>query len=176
MRATLLTMKYFLWVFGTQLHVALIQLYIYYCRYHHFRLKPVPGVEVPLRLKREMGNPFSTTAVTVQLPQLCELTPTACNKMVEYRGVSQPLGHFAGGIVGRVSSELTTVVYNLLGEDLVSARGFFTGNIIHGGPVRGGGPQLEYCLVFFLQGDYLTQLKTVTDQFRGHVPDDCLFA
>ena len=142
--------------------------------YHHFRIKPVAGVRITLHLRREFGNAHSATAVEVYIPPF-HVPEGGESLTVQHRGTTYPLVQFSGRMVGRIPAELSPVVYGLLGEEWLRIFAFYTGYLVHGGPVRGGGPQLECCFVFNLTQNYMYNLKSVTDSLRGKI-EEKLFA
>ena len=93
---------------------------------------------------------YSATAVEVHIPPSHDLGAVAETQHIEHRGAIRPLLQFAGRVVGRVPAELSEVIHDLLGKEWVTVISYFTGNLIHRGPVRGGGLQLECCYVLFL--------------------------
>ena len=113
----------------------------------------------------EPNNPYNTTAVQIVLPQLADLGDIAGRHTVEHGGSTRQLTDFAGIVVGRVPAELTDMFHYLIGQSWASLACFYTGNIIQGGPVQGGGPQLECGYVIFIKDNYLSNLAIVTDNF-----------
>lgn len=102
--------------------------------YHEYRVRQAVGTQEELICVRERNNQYDTQAVLVRRP------------------LQQ--GNTDGDIVGHVPRFVCDVISTgLMLEWIVSCFCFYTGGIVHGGPVRGGGPQLPCVYLLNIKKD-----------------------
>lgn len=92
----------------------------------------------------EIDNPYDRWAVQVKAPDLQDLPVEIWDRPTREDG-SERVRDIAGQIIGRVPRYVCNVIHigMMVHRNILNAGCVFTGNIIDGGPVPGGGPALE---------------------------------
>ena len=92
----------------------------------------------------ESNNPYDRWAVQVRAPILSDLPEDMWNRHTREDGI-QKVKDIAGQVIGRVPKDICNVIHigMEVHRSIKHAGCVFTGEIIHGGQVQGGGPALE---------------------------------
>ncbi len=109
-------------------------------------------------------------AVKVQVPAIDSIIEEWRDR--EERGVR--VGDMVGQMVGRMPKHVCNVVHigMRLHHSVRHASCFLTGEMVQGGPVVGGGPQLR--AIYFIEVEPEgTTFRSMADQIHNHIDPDC---
>lgn len=126
-------------------------------------------------LEREPNNPYDEHAVTVRAPSEEEMAPVLETITRDHHPI-QAVKDVCGQIVGRVPRGIASIISKALEDgSIYRAMAFYRGGFEHGGPVRGGGPQLRavYCVYLARGRDAPEKLVQLADKLRPFLgPND----
>ena len=125
--------------------------------YHHFRVRPLIGTDMPMYLEEECDNIYDKNAIRVRVPS--EAFFPDLNKEKETKN-GQCVGDVLGKVVGRLPKNVARVVMaGVESDDITHSFSFYTGDLIHGGQKRGGGVKLRCIFVLFVRHVSVQNLK-----------------
>ena len=118
--------------------------------YHHFRIRPLVGVNMPMYLVEEDDNVYDANAICVKIPDI-----EFFNKIDEHLPTKdgQTVKDVAGKICGRVPRKIASILKgHITCNMLTHAHVFSLGTFTHVGPVGGWRTTTRLYLYFACEG------------------------
>lgn len=111
--------------------------------YHHHRVKPLMGEEMPLLCQREPSNPYDRNCFKVNVPSVDDLSPDILDYCVRSRP-RETVRDIAGRTVGSMPAVLAAKLAGLVDTFNISkVTAYYVGEMQHGlHEVLGSGPKL----------------------------------
>ena len=126
--------------------------------YHHFRIRPLPGPEMPMYLQEEDDNPYDQNAILVRIPS--ESFFPSMDKSKETKE-GQNVSDVLDKVVGRLPRSVAAVVKaGMISGDMTHGFAFYSGDIIHGGQREGGGVKLRCVLAIFVRHSSVISIRS----------------
>ena len=139
------------------------QLIVFYkiSGYHHFHNRPLIGTPMLMKCVREPENRFDRFSVKVIAPTLDDIHFQYHHDETRPYPRRQLVSDVAGKMIGRVPSKICKVLStNIENGNIIHCHAIFTGNIIHDGPIIGGGPKLEcFYILQIVNSEILAKVK-----------------
>ena len=127
--------------------------------YHHFKIKPIPGLIFPMTLHREPSNSHHINAIMVT-SNVKSKFPDQVIKLADGRSVFDKQ-------VGRVPREIADIIAPFLDNgEIIKGLAFYTGKIIQKGNQEGGGPHLT--CVYFLKVKSANEATALHEQLKAY--------
>ena len=126
--------------------------------YHHFRVRPLPGPEMPMYLQEEDDNPYDKNAIQVRIPS--ESFFPSLDKFKKTKD-EQNVSDVLGKVVGRLPRNVAAVIKaDMISGEMTHGFVFYSGDIIHGGQREGGGVKLRCVLATFVRHSSVSDIRS----------------
>ena len=125
--------------------------------YHHFRIRPLIGIDMPMHLEEEPDNMYDENAILIRIPSESFFSELDKKRKTKE---GQCVGEVLNKVVGRLPKNVAAVVKaGVESEDITHSFAFYTGDLIHGGQREGGGVKLRCIFILLVRHVSVQNLK-----------------